>query len=344
MGPHIRVLRLVGDGASKQSRALALAEGEREGYIVRQSTDLAAALSAPAEGMEILVLLDARADDIKAAFAAQDSRGLPRWAVVPSPFEEGANAEQNTDEWHPAILARSIRSAVTHLKLQRDNARLRGDLAMIGRRLMHDLRTPLNAINMANEAVTDRALRPDVAPDLRQSIGDAVTQAGGLIDRIGAVLLASSKRLDLRPVDMEEVVWRARQKLENRIHSMSAVVAAPQKWPVVNAVPSLLEIVWLNLLANSLRHAGPAPHIEVGWTRSEMEACFWVRDSGPGVPVAKRPSLFHPLDRMNELNAPRGYGLPIVQRLIELLSGTTGYSPDPAPGGTFFFSLPAERH
>jgi K+-sensing histidine kinase KdpD len=104
-----------------------------------------------------------------------------------------------------------------------------------------------------------------------------------------------------------------------------------------------LELVWTNLLLNSLQHGGPTPRIEVGWKHLETETCFWLRDSGPGVAVAKRARLFHPIDRLNELNAPRGYGLSLVQRLVELQSGTTGYHPDPAPGGSFYFTLPTNE-
>jgi signal transduction histidine kinase len=108
----------------------------------------------------------------------------------------------------------------------------------------------------------------------------------------------------------------------------------------VVGVPAWLDLIWGNLILNSLQHAGALPRLELGWERGEGEHRFWLRDNGGGVAPEKRARLFHPVDRLHEVNAPRGYGLPIVQRLVELRNGRCGYEPDPVPGGSFYFTLP----
>jgi light-regulated signal transduction histidine kinase (bacteriophytochrome) len=340
MASPIPSLHIVGAAGSPRTHAVLTAnETLHPGASVRHSPDVAAASLAPVDSAEILVLLDATADHITAALAAVDPRGLPRWAVVPSSVDEAQSPEFACATWDVPMLMRSMRFAVATLALRRDNARLRGDLITIGRRLTHDLRTALNSINAANEVLAESAIPTHSIPELQRSIRDAVTEANSLIERVGVVFLASSRPFALVPVDMEEVVWNARQSLDQRVRSAGATIISCENWPVVSGVAALLETVWTNLLLNSLQHAGPAPRIEIGWNRMGTATRFWIRDSGPGVALARRSRLFHPLDRLNELNAPRGYGLSLVQRLIEVQSGTTGYVADPAPGGTFFFTL-----
>jgi signal transduction histidine kinase len=336
-------LHLVGNASARATAAEAAGTEAQLGGSVRRSRDVHAALnSEPADGLEVVILLEPREADIGAMLAAVDRRGLPRWAVVPATLEEAASADFARDRWGIRMLAQSIRSAVAMLALRRENARLRGDLGTIGRRLTHDLRTPLNSISTANEALAEPSMAADSASSLHQSIAAAVLEAGNLIERIGTVLLASARPIERQPVVMDEVVWNALQTVDRQVRESGATIVPCEQWPAVLGAAPLLEIVWTNLLLNSLEHGGPAPRIEMGWDQVETHTRFWVRDGGAGVDPARRARLFHPLDRLNELNAPRGYGLSLVQRLVELQSGTTGYHEQPGPGGTFFFTLPRD--
>ncbi len=340
MSPQFSSLHLVGDATSQRAEAAsAAAKAIQPRTLIRHSPSLAVATAEPTEGIEVLVLLDPTPEDFAFAFSTLDRRGMPRWAVVPPSAGDSPHADAFAEEWEPPMLGRSIGFAVTVLMLRRANTRLSGDLQTVGRRLMHDLRTPLSSISMANEALALVATAVEPAPTLHRAITLAVEETGSLIERVGTVLSVSARPIDRQPVDMEEIVWNARERLDTRIRTAGAVILSPKEWPVVRGVASLLGIVWTNLLANSVQHGGSAPRIELGWTRSDTHTRFWVRDSGPGVPPAKRAGLFHPLDRLNDLSAPRGYGLSLVQRLVELHGGTTDYAPDPAPGGTFSFTL-----
>ncbi len=226
--------------------------------------------------------------------------------------------------------------------LTRENTRLRGDLLTLGRRFSHDLRTPLNCIGTACEALGDPAAATDSA-EFVQSISDSVAEAAALVARISAVLMATAQPSPLQAVTMEEIVWGALQRLEPRIVKAGASVIRPDTWPAVSGVPGWLDLIWLNLVANSLQYAGAKPRIELGSSQEDGELRCWIRDSGQGVAPARRAGLFLPFDRLHELNAPRGYGLPIVHRLVELQGGRCGYEAEPAPGGTFFFTLPRSR-
>lgn len=246
----------------------------------------------------------------------------------------------------PAPLAATAGPAALDLAarcvaLEHENARLRGDLRTIGRRLTHDLRTPLNCISTACDALGDPTTDRESATLFTQSIAEAVNEAATLVDRLSVVLMATGNPTEPRLFTMGEIVWGALQRLETRITKAGATIAQPPTWPAAKGVPAWTDLIWTNLVGNSLTHAGAKPRLELGWEKIGEEIRFWLRDSGQGVAERKRGLLFHPLDRLHELNAPRSYGLSIVHRLVELQGGRCGYAAEPAPGGTFFFTLPA---
>jgi PAS domain S-box-containing protein len=225
--------------------------------------------------------------------------------------------------------------------LQRENASLRGDLRTICRRMSHDLRTPLNCIGAATAALSDLAEQTEATVIFIQSILDSVSEAGVLIERLTFVLNASATPLPPKePLRMAEIVARAVHRLQLRITKAGAKMTLPATWPSVAGRSSWIELVWGNLIRNSLDHGGARPRLELGWETTSGGFRFWLRDSGDGVPSKQQPRLFHPLERLDEDNAPRGYGLPIVRRLVELHGGRCGHDDHPGSGGTFYFMLP----
>jgi signal transduction histidine kinase len=126
-----------------------------------------------------------------------------------------------------------------------------------------------------------------------------------------------------------------------RIREKGASVSKMKSWPDAIGDPAHVEAIWAGLLDNAIRHSGESPKIELGWEQAGDGNKFWVRDNGPGVPTEKRRSLFHPYHRLHEPSAPRGLGLPIVERLVKLQGGQCGHEAGTQDGSTFFFTLPS---
>jgi len=226
--------------------------------------------------------------------------------------------------------------------LSGENARLRGDIMTVARRLSHDLRTPLGGIIAAGEALreilgeTDPGSLPLVAAAL-----DSAEELSQLIKRTSFVLKATARPEQPKLMPMAEAVTATLQRLERRIIAKSATIAQPEIWPQVNGVSSWLETVWWNLVANALQHANKTPlRIELGWTKENEQFRFWVSDNGPGVPEGRHEKLFQPFNLLHESDAPQGLGLSIVQRLVDLHGGSCGCQANPPAGAYFFFQLP----
>jgi len=229
-----------------------------------------------------------------------------------------------------------------HAALLRENARLRGDLLTVARRISHDLRTPLGGVVTTTEILKELLAENDSAhAALVDPIINSTEDLSRLIDRVSFLLKATVNPLPAARVKMGDPVFNALERLESRIIKSGATVVQPSAWPAVHGVAAWLEVVWGNLLANALQHGKKPARIELGWRQDHGGFRFWASDDGAGVPEEKIPGLFHPFHSLHEPDAPSGLGLAIVQRLVELQGGQCGYEPRGETGPVFYFTLPA---
>jgi K+-sensing histidine kinase KdpD len=224
-------------------------------------------------------------------------------------------------------------------RLERENARLRGDLLTIGTRISHDLRTPLGSILSTGELLREIFHEKDPsAAALTDSIFSSVDELIRLIKCVSLVAKASAGSIPKERVPMGEIVTGMLQRLESRTLKKGAKVTAPDSWPEVEGVPAWLEFVWWNFLANALQHGGLK--IQLGRIQEKGEHRFWVSDNGAGVPASTQTRLFQTFDSLHEPGSTRGLGLSLVQRLMELQGGSCGYKANPEGGAFFYFTLP----
>jgi signal transduction histidine kinase len=229
-------------------------------------------------------------------------------------------------------------------QIERENARLRGDLLTLAKRFSHDLRTPLGGLVSTAEAMKEILADSNPADVvLVDSLLNSAEEMTQLIKQVSFVARASANPLPKVAVHMAEPVFVARQRLESRILKCDASVKEPAKWPVVTGVAVWLEAIWWHLIRNSLRFGGEHCHIELGWTAHGDNIRFWLRDNGPGVAEPLRAKLFKEFHFLHAEQSVPGMGLSIVQRLVELQGGTTGYESPAGGGALFYFTLPTSE-
>jgi len=227
------------------------------------------------------------------------------------------------------------------ISFEQENARLRGDMLTLAKRISHDLRTPLGGIVTTAEALKEvlAAHDPSAVP-LAESLLASTEEMAQLIRQVSFVARASANPQPKSAVSMAEAVSCALQRLESRIIKRNVAVVAPPSWPVMPGVLPWLEMIWWHLLQNALKHGGQNSRIELGWAKQNSEVRFWISDNGPGVPEPLRGKLFKEFHCLHEDPGIRGLGLSIVQRLVALQGGHCGHE-QPAQGGAcFFFTLP----
>jgi signal transduction histidine kinase len=223
--------------------------------------------------------------------------------------------------------------------MEEENARLRGDLLTIASRISHDLRTPLGGILTAAEVLREMLADVKQPETLTKAIVDSVDDMTRLIRQISFVTRATAQPQPLKPVNMSHVFVNVQQRNQRLITRRGATVVEPPSWPQVNGVADWLEFAWASLLTNALQHTPEKVRIELSWREEKGRCRFGVADNGGGVREDLRSTLFYPFHLLHKPDGGRGFGLSVVQRLMELQGGSCGY--EPLPGGSlFYFSLP----
>jgi light-regulated signal transduction histidine kinase (bacteriophytochrome) len=113
--------------------------------------------------------------------------------------------------------------------------------------------------------------------------------------------------------------------------------------PLCQSDPSLLRVVYTNLLSNALKFTGKRDYtlIEIGCKDEESEHVYYVKDNGVGFNmkyVEKLFGVFQRLHRADEYEGT-GVGLANVQRIIHRHGGRIWVTSELDKGTTFYFTL-----
>ena len=106
----------------------------------------------------------------------------------------------------------------------------------------------------------------------------------------------------------------------------------------------MLEIVFDNLISNSLRFGGPAVEIVISVRElPDGMAEVSVTDTGPGIPAAVKPAIFDRFMQGSEKRSSYGLGLHIVKMLVEAYGGRIWADDrvqgDPGQGAAIRFTI-----
>ena len=303
--------------------------------IVSAPDDVDLPSAAGGQGGEVVVLAQAGDAELHKWQHAADEEGLPRWAVANLPGFVTGNEDPSGR--HDA-LRHLIVEALDTWQLRRENARLRGELLSVSRRIGHDLRSPLGGL-MANADLLIETVPAAAAAG--KSILASVEELSKLITRSSFLLKAIARPEVSGETSMQAAVAHAMQRHEALSQRLGAHISLPTHWPETTGVQGWLEVIWWNLLHNALTHAGAAPEISVGWESGGPAVRFMIRDNGPGLGEKQAHELFRPFHRLHEPSVGHGLGLVIVQRLVGLMGGTTELTSGIGSGAGFAFVLPA---
>ncbi|MEM7344949.1 MAG: response regulator, partial [Chloroflexota bacterium] len=147
-------------------------------------------------------------------------------------------------------------------------------------------------------------------------IRDAGHNGSKIIDKL--LLLATVRKQDItiEPLDMEELVLRARQRLFMQFRESQGEITHPDVWPLAEGYAPWVEEVWFNYMSNALNYGGTPPQVTLGATpQANGMIRFWIRDNGNGIAVQAQEKIFGEFSRLHRNQAQgHGLGLSIVRR------------------------------
>lgn len=256
----------------------------------------------------------------------------------------------------PQELKSSIENITKQLYLKRITHRMNEEGKKIRYQflsvLSHELKAPLNAIegylNMMQEKQSG-----DRIDDYATPIERSLQRIQGMRNLIMDLLDFTKIRLERKEEKIEEV------HLSN-IASGAIVTVQPyaiqmevnvkltvKSDAVIMADPTDMEIIFNNLVSNSVKYNKMGGKAEIIIDGDENEVMISFRDTGIGITETDRETLFAEFVRIkNEKTrniSGSGLGLSIVKKVIELYNGTIAVDSTPDVGTTFTVRLPRKQ-
>jgi len=221
-------------------------------------------------------------------------------------------------------------------------------LAMVS----HELRTPLTAIIGYSRLLTRQVHGTLTSKQLehQEAIFRGAQRLSDLINDLLDVSRLEAGRVELnpRPTHVRHVadqvitvVTVAAQAKQIRIEN-----AVPPDLPLVQADPSRLQQILVNLVGNGVKFSSSAGLVRVTAGRQRDQVWVAVEDRGVGIPKDELARIWDPFYQveapMQRRHGGSGLGLAIVRRLVELHGGVVrAESEGENRGSRFSFTLPA---
>ena len=217
--------------------------------------------------------------------------------------------------------------------------------------MSHEIRTPLNGVVGVADLLREEA--PSArGQQLVNTLDDSVLSLQAVInDVIDYTKYESGKLdLDLRPFALDAFV----EELNRRYQLQSEQGQIRFNVTLGEAVPRWLEgdtarlrQVLMNLLNNAFKFTTEGTvSLEVALTEPG-DVRFLVRDTGCGIPEARREILFKPFSQVDSSIARRyggsGLGLAICERLVIAMGGQIRFESHEGRGSVFWVDLPLRR-
>jgi signal transduction histidine kinase len=217
----------------------------------------------------------------------------------------------------------------------------------------HDLKTPLAVIQGYASALEDGIADDEVS---RQRVIAGIRRETERMTGLVASLLELARlEAGLTPfepaaLDLGTLVRKVLGELGTRAQpkDLHLQEALPEKLPPVQADPTQIERVLMNLLENAIRFTPGGGTIGVGGAAQAGRVSLWIQDSGPGIPQEALPHIF---DRFYQFEPARttgrsgsGLGLTIAREIMKRHGGEIYVQSEIGQGARFTISLPCSPY
>jgi len=209
----------------------------------------------------------------------------------------------------------------------------------------HDIRTPLAAlVGQTGNLLTLQDSIPEEMRRMALGIHQDAERLSGIVRNILDMASLQSGQIKMKknwqPID--EVIGVSVAEILRLYPGLLVDVDIPLDVPLVEIDATLFDRVLENLLANAVKYAGAGKPVLISVLVLPDEIRLIVDDEGPGIPEAKRGSVFEKFQRGDEENQVPGVGLglSICQAIVNAHGGRIWVENRIPRGARFVVALP----
>ncbi|MGE5374457.1 MAG: GAF domain-containing protein [Bacteroidota bacterium] len=239
----------------------------------------------------------------------------------------------------------SIQWIIRDITERKELDSLRNDLTAM---IYHDLRSPL--ANIVSSLDVLYSMVPEDDRDTVESILKIAENSTDRIQRLVSSLLDVSRLESGQPVADQKVV-DSLSLIHNAVRDVTPVTSG-RRQELITDLPVSLAAVWvdedmarrvlINLMENASKFSPAGGRIEMGAREENSMIHLWVKDNGPGIPVAEQDHIFNKFTRLHGNNRPGGLGIGLAFCRLAVLGhgGRIWVESEPGKGAAFHFTFP----
>ncbi len=211
----------------------------------------------------------------------------------------------------------------------------------------HELKTPLTSLKLYLQTLEMGRVPPEKQAAFHRTMLEDVARLDLLVDHVLAAARSEGRRRDLtlERVSVKESLKEAIAVVAHRYGFEPAEVVVQGPDCAVMADPHALSLIFVNLIDNAVKYAGPVPQIWIDIIPDGKTVEVQVHDNGIGISRRQLKRVFQRFYRVgNELTRIRqgtGLGLYIVKETASRIRGKVeARSAGEGHGSTFIVRLP----
>ncbi|WP_293674652.1 tetratricopeptide repeat-containing sensor histidine kinase [uncultured Parabacteroides sp.] len=207
----------------------------------------------------------------------------------------------------------------------------------------HEIRTPLNAIVGFSQVLID-----EEDPETRRQFAGIIQNNNDLLQRLISDVLDISKiesntiSLYYEEHDLPALMGEIYNVILMRMPEGVELQLAECPPCVLYTDRNRLTQVLTNLLTNAIKHT-KAGYIRFGYELTDSEVCFFVQDTGDGIPQEQQDHIFSRFVQLDDWSKGVGLGLAICKGLLEKMGGSISVTSKVNEGSVFYVKLSRKR-
>ena len=212
----------------------------------------------------------------------------------------------------------------------------------------HEMKTPIAIIKNYAELLQMKNVSEEEKLEYAENIREAAGKLSALISNILKLNKLENQRIDpeIESYDLcgqlEECILQYEELWDEKELELEVDI---EEGAVIQADPSLMELVWNNLISNAIKFTEPGGKVTIHQTGTSDHVEVSVSDTGCGM---SRESVRHIFDKFYQGDTSHskegnGLGLALVRRILDLMNGEIQVISEKGKGSTFTVKLPRQK-